>query len=57
MRDMDASVRRYELINCPGCRSGRGWPKKSEKKFTRLTEDMTQDRSLWRSGIKVPNYR
>ena len=51
--NMDAAVRRCKSINLPGCRRVRGRPKRSwqevikyDLKFMRLTEDMTQDKSL-----------
>ena len=63
-RRMDVAVRRCESIKLLGCKRGRGRPKKSWQevikyglKFIGLTEDMAQDRSLWRSRIKVRNHR
>ena len=52
------------MINLLGCRRGRGWVKKSwnkviisDLKFMGLTEDMTQDGSMWRCIIKVADHR
>ena len=57
---MDAPVMRCERINIPEGRRGRGRPKKSldevireDLKVVGLTEDMTQDRKLWRDRIKT----
>jgi len=48
------------MINAPGGKRGRGRPKKSLDEVVRedlkavcLTEDMAQDRRLWRNRIKV----
>ena len=61
---MDAPVRRCEMINIPGGKRGRGRPKKSldevireDLKVTGLTEDLTQDRRLWRDRIKILDHR
>jgi len=63
-RNMDASVRRRERIDHPDYRRSRGRPKKSWSEVNRhdlktlgLVEDMTQDRRLWRSRIKVVDFR
>ena len=63
-RSVAAPVRRCEKINPPGGKRGRGRPKKSLEEVVRedlrvvgLTEDMAQDRSLWRDRIKVPDCR
>ena len=57
---MDVPVRRCETINIPVGFRGRGRPKKSlvevirgDLKVVGLTEDMVQDRRLWRDRIKV----
>ena len=57
---MDAPVKRYERINIPEGRRGRERPKKNldevireDLKVVGLTEDMAQDRKLWRDRIKV----
>ena len=59
-RNMDAPVRRCERINIPEGRRGRGRPKKNldevireDLKVVGLTEDMAQDRKLWRDRIKT----
>ena len=61
-RSVAAPVRRGETINPPGGKRGRGRPKKSLEEVVRedlrvvgLTEDMAQDRRLWRDRIKVPD--
>ena len=63
-RSVAAPVRRCERINPPGGKRGRGRPKKSLKEVVRedmrvvgLTEDMAQDRRLWRDRIKVSDCR
>ena len=60
---MDAPVRRCERINLPDYRRSRGRLKKSwseiiryDLKTLRLMEDMTQDRRLWKSRIKVADF-
>ena len=57
---MNVLVRRCVRINIPEGRRGRGRPKKSldevireDLKVVGLTEDMVQDRKLWRDRIKV----
>jgi len=62
-RSEDALVRRCERLTLMECRRGRGRPKKNWKEMIRgdlkslgLTEDMVQDRSLWRSKIRVADY-
>ena len=52
------------MINLLGYRRGRGKPKQSWNKVIKddlsiigMTEDMAQDRSLWRSRIKVTEHR
>ena len=59
-RSVDAPVRRCETINILDGNRGRGRPKKSldevirgDLKVVGLTEDMAQDRRLWRDRIKV----
>ncbi|KAK4372544.1 hypothetical protein RND71_007928 [Anisodus tanguticus] len=63
-RDTDAPVRRCERLAMDGFRRGRGRPKKYRGKVIRrdmtqvqLTEDMTLDRGLWRTRIRVEEYR
>jgi len=57
---MDAPVRRCENFDSLCHTRSRGSPKKSwreviryDMKTLRLVEDMTQDKSLWRSRIKI----
>ena len=57
---MDAPVRRCERINISEGRRGRERPKKSldevireDLKVASLTEDIAQDRKLWRDRIKT----
>ena len=59
-KSVDALVRRCERIDIPEGRRGRGRPKKSldevireDLKVVGLTEDMAQDRKLWRDRIKT----
>ena len=61
---MAAPVRRCEMIDPSGGKRGRGRPKKSLEAVVRedlrvagLTEDMAQDRRLWRDKIKVSECR
>ena len=61
---MAAPVRRCELIDVPGGKRGRGRPKKSLDKLIRedlkvvgLTEDLAQDRRMWRSRIRILDGR
>ena len=61
---MDVPVRRGETINIPEGKRGRGRPKKSldevireDLKIVGLTEDLTQDRRLWRDRIKILDRR
>jgi len=63
-RNMDAPVRRCEKIDHPDYRRSRARPKKSGIEVIRhnlktlgLEEDMAQDRRLWRSRIKVVDFR
>jgi len=57
-RSLEAPVRRYEKINPSGGRRGRGRSRKScevirhDVKTLGLTEDVTQDKKLWRAWIK-----
>ena len=60
---MDAPVRRCENIDLLDCKRSRGRPKKSWSKVIRhdlktlgLVEDMAQDRTPWRSRIKVVDF-
>jgi len=61
---MDAPVRRCEKNYRPGLQRSRGRPKKSWSEVIRhdlktlgLVEDMAQDRRLWRSKIKVADFK
>ena len=61
---MVAPVRRCELIDLPGGKRGRGRPKKSLDKAIRedlkvvgLSEDLAQDRRLWRNRIRILDGR
>jgi len=63
-RSVGAPVRRCEAIHLLDCRRGRGRPKmswniviRSDMKSLGLTEDMAQDRNLWRSKIKTVDHR
>ena len=63
-RSVNAPVRRGEAINLLHCRRGRGRPKMSwnavigsDMKLMGLTEDMAQDRNLWRSRIKIVEHK
>ena len=59
-RGVDTQMRRCEMIDIPEGKRGRGRPKKSvdevireDLKVVGLTEDLTQDRKLWRDRIKL----
>ncbi|XP_070004357.1 uncharacterized protein [Nicotiana sylvestris] len=59
-RSIDVPVRRYERLAVVDTRRGIGRPKKywgevirQDMARLRITEDMTLDRELWRSSIKV----
>ena len=59
-RSVDAPVRRWEMIYISEGRRGRGRPKKSldevireDLKVVGLTENMAQDRKLWRDRTKT----
>ena len=59
-RGSDASVRRCETLAMDGFRRARGRPKKYWREVIRhdmeqlqLTEDMTLDRKVWRTRIRV----
>jgi len=63
-RSVAAPVRRCEMIVPPGGKRGRGRPKKcleevvrEDLRVTGLSEDMAQDRRLWRDRIKVSECR
>jgi len=63
-RSVDASVRSCERINTSVGKRGRGQPKKrldevirEDLKVVGLTEDMAQDRKLWRDRIKILDIR
>ena len=62
-KSKSALVKRCERINLLDYRRGRGRSKKSWKEmikehlnFLELTENMAQDRSLWKSRIQVVDY-
>jgi len=62
-RSVDAPVRRCEAINLLHYKRGRGRSKmswneviRSDMKCMGLTEDMAQDRNLWRSRIKIVDH-
>jgi len=64
IRGVDAPVRRSEAIDLSHYRIGRGCPKmswneiiRSDMKFMGLTEDMAQDKNMWRSRIKIVEHR
>ena len=58
---VSAPVRKCEAIHLSYCRRGRGRPKLSWNEVVRsdmkFTEDMIQDRNLWRSSIKLLEHR
>jgi len=61
---VDAPVRRCEMINIPKGKRERGRLKKSldevireDLKVVGLTEDLAQDRKLWRDRIKILDRR
>jgi len=63
-RSVDTPVRRCEPIDLLYCRRGRGHPKmswneviRSDMRFMGLTDDMEQDRNLWRSRIKIEDHK
>ena len=63
-RNVNAPVRRCEKINISEGKIARGRPKKSLDKVIRedlkvvgLTEDMAQDRRLWRDRIRSLDLR
>jgi len=63
-RSVDATMRRCEHIDWPDHSKSRGRPNKSwcevvrhDLKTLELVEDITQDRRLWRSKIKVADFR
>ena len=62
-RSMDAPMRNFEKIDLLGCRRGRDRLTNSYSKVIRhdlktlgLTEDMSQDRKLWRAQVKVADF-
>ncbi|KAF3629887.1 hypothetical protein FXO37_28720 [Capsicum annuum] len=62
-RGTDAPVRRWEKLGLDGFRRGRGRPKKYWREVIRrdmeqlqLTEDMTLDRKIWRTRIRMEGY-
>ena len=64
IRSMDAPVRRCEKLYCPDHKRSRGRSKKSWSEVIRhdlealgLVEDMTEDRTLCKSKIKVVDSR
>ena len=57
-------MRKCESIDLPGGTRGRGRPKKSldgvireDLKIVGLTDDMAQDRRLWRNRIRILDGR
>ena len=63
-KSVSAPVRRWEVIDLLQCRRGRGRPQmswnaviRSDIKCMGLLEDMVQDRNMWRSKIKIVEYR
>ena len=63
-RSLDASVRRCERINISKGKRGRERSKKSldevireDLKVVGLTENMAQDKKLWRDRIKILDLR
>jgi len=63
-RSVDAPVRRCKMINIPKGKRGRERPKKSldelireDLKVVGLTDDLAQDRKLWRDRIKILDHR
>jgi len=63
-RSMTAPMRRCELIDLSGGKRGRGRPKKSldevirdDLKVVDLSEDLVQDRRLWRNRIRILDGR
>jgi len=63
-RSVVAPVRRCESIDLPDGKRGRGRPKKSldevireDLKVVDLTEDLAQDRRLWRNRIRILDGR
>jgi len=63
-RSVNAQVRRCEALDLLHKRGGRGRPKtswntviRSDIKCMGLTEDMAQDRNLWRSKIKLVDHK
>jgi len=63
-RSVHAPVRRCEHINLMHCKRGRGRLKMSwnvvirrNLNFMGFTEDMAQDRDIWRSRIKITDHR
>jgi len=63
-RSVSALVRSCEAIELLQCRRWRGRPKtswnaviRSDVKCMGLTEDMAQDRNMWRSRIKIVDHR
>ena len=63
-RSVNAPVRKCETMDLRHCRRGRRRPKKNwnevikgDLNFMGLTEDMAQDRSMWRSRTKTIEHR
>jgi len=63
-RSENAPVRRCEMINIPEGKGGRGRSKKSldevirkDLKVVGLTEDLAQDKRLWRDRIRILDRR
>ena len=63
-RSVATPVRRGEMIDIPGSQRGRGRPNKSldevirkDLKVVGLTEDLAQDKRLWRDRIRILDRR
>jgi len=63
-RCVNAPLRRCEAIDLLQYRRGRGRPKpswntviQSDRKYMGLTKNMTQDKNMWRSRIKIVDHR
>ena len=63
-RSVNSPVRRYEMINISEGKRGKERPKKSldevirdDLKVVGLSEDLAQDRKLWRDRIKILDRR
>ena len=63
-RSVNAPMRRGEAIDLSHYKRGRGrlkmsWNEviRSDMKFMGLTEDMAQDRNMWRARIKIADHK